>query len=208
MLLIAALLRGGFRQFPAVFAYVVAEFLSSVIEMPLALTYYHTHNVRVGSRYVFWYWLDETILQLIVLIVVMSLIWQVTRAAHTRRMVRTGLSLGMLLFAGISFAVHFDSKLPAGIWMTLWARDINFASAILDMALWAMLIARRPKDGRVLALSGGLGIMFTGEAIGESLRSLSPRLVFQGDIFMIVTYLVFLYIWWQAFRTARPLGPN
>ncbi len=33
--------------------------------------------------------------------------------------------------------------------MTPWARDLNFGSAILDMALWAMSIARRQKDSRV-----------------------------------------------------------
>ncbi|MGO9256149.1 MAG: hypothetical protein ACLQU1_07600 [Bryobacteraceae bacterium] len=42
--------------------------------------------------------------------------------------------------------------------------------------------------------------MFSGEAIGESLRNLSRAAVLPGDILMIFTNLVFLYIWWQTLR--------
>jgi len=87
--------------------------------------------------------------------------------------------------------------------MTPWARDLNFGSAILDVALWAMLIAKRRKDSRVLMLSGALGIMFSGEAIGGSLRNLSRASVLPGGVLMVFTYLVFLYIWWQTFRAPR-----
>ncbi|MGO9262922.1 MAG: hypothetical protein ACLQU1_42580 [Bryobacteraceae bacterium] len=200
LLVIAALVRSGYRQFPAAFAYVIALFLSTVVEMPLALAYNHTHDPHIGSRWAFWYWLDEIILQFLVLAVVMSLVWLATSAARSRRPLRAGLFLGILLFAGVSFLLHFDPKINTGEWMTPWARDLNFGSAILDMALWAMLIAKRQKDPRALMLSGGLGIMFSGEAIGESLRNLSRAAVLPGDILMILTNLVFLYIWWQTFR--------
>lgn len=204
VLVIAVLLHGGFRQFPAIFAYVIAEFLSTVVEMPLALAYYRTHNLNIGSRYLFWYWLDEIVLQCLVFAVVMSLVWLATSQARSRRPLRAGLFLGSLLFAGISFFVHFDPHIQKGLWMTPWARDLNFGSAILDMVLWAMLIAKRQKDSRVLMLSGGLGIMFTGEAIGESLRSLPSRAgVLPGSILMMLTNVVFLYIWWQTFRAQR-----
>jgi hypothetical protein len=203
LLVIAALLHGGYRQFPAVFAYIVAEFLATVVEMPLALTFYHTHDLHTGSRYVFWYWLDETILQVLIFVVVMSLFWQATSAVRSRRPLRTALILGAIAFAGISLLLHFNGKAPPGEWMTPWARDLNFGSAILDVALWLMLIARRQKDSRVLMLSGGLGILFCGEAIGESLRSLSRSAVLPGGILMILTYLVFLFVWWQTLRVAR-----
>ena len=63
--------------------------------------------------------------------------------------------------------------------MTPWTRDLNFCSAILDLALWALLIAAREKDHRLLLLSGGLGIQFTGEAIGESTAT-SPYAATRG----------------------------
>ncbi|MGO9256148.1 MAG: hypothetical protein ACLQU1_07595 [Bryobacteraceae bacterium] len=76
--MIATLLHRGYRQFPAVFAYVIALFLATVVEMPLALAYNHTHDLHIGSRFVYWYWLDEIILQVLVLAVVLGLVWQAT----------------------------------------------------------------------------------------------------------------------------------
>jgi hypothetical protein len=72
-----------------------------------------------------------------------------------------------------------------------------------------MLIGVRRKDHRLLVLSGALGILFTGEAIGESFRELSQRghsgaLGIIGDVVLTAANQVFLYMWWQAFRTAPP----
>jgi hypothetical protein len=69
-----------------------------------------------------------------------------------------------------------------------------------------MLIAKRQKDSRVLMLSAGLGIMFAGEAIGESVRNLESHVStinLAGSILVLITNLVFLYIWWQTFRVPR-----
>ncbi|MGO9254881.1 MAG: hypothetical protein ACLQU1_01050 [Bryobacteraceae bacterium] len=205
LLVIAALLHGGYRQFPLVFAYIIAEFLTTVIEMPLALAYYHTRDPHIAVAYVQWYWRDEVILQFLVFVVVISLIWQATSAARSRRPLRAALILGVILLAGISFLVHFNPKVPTGVWMTPWKRDLNFGSAILDMALWAMLIAKRQKDSRILMLSGGLGIMFAGQAIGESLRTghLSRAVVLPGSVLVMIINLLFYYIWWQTFRAPR-----
>jgi hypothetical protein len=58
-------------------------------------------------------------------------------------------------------------------------------------------------------LSGALGIKFTMEAIGESLRQLSLHshsisLALTGNLLIMLANLVFLYTWWQAFR-AEPV---
>ena len=207
LLIIAALLHGGYRRFPGVFAYVIAEFLSTVIEMPQALAWYRTHDILIGNYYATWYWRDEFALQVLVLIVVIDLIWSASSAARSRRMIRSALLIGIVFFIGISFLIHYDPAAQAlhrpGKWLTPWARDLNFGAAILDMVLWAMLIAKRQKDSRVLMLSAGLGIMFTGEAIGESMRTLSSSAVTAGGILMIVTNFAFNYIWWQTFRAPR-----
>jgi hypothetical protein len=94
--------------------------------------------------------------------------------------------------------------------MAPWTRDLSFCSAILDLALWALLIVSRGMDHRLLLLSGGLGIQFTGEAIGESivqlaLRTRSHAMSLTGAVIILLADLVFLYIWWQALRMA-PVG--
>jgi len=214
LLLIAALLRGGYKLFPFVFAYAVADFLTSAIEMSLWFGYYsrwspYAGDAHLAHKLVFLYWLDETVLQFLVFAVVMSLVWEATAAAASKRTMRASLIGFVILFAGISFLVQFDPnpKVPIGVWMTPWARDLNFGSAILDLALWAMLLASRRRDPRVLMLSGGLGIEFTGEAIGESLRHFGNHpdslVALAGSILVMVTNLLFLYVWWQAFRSPR-----
>ena len=203
LLIIAALLRGAYRRFPFIFVYIVAYFLTTVAEIPVYIAYYSGIQSAKGYR-VFLYWLDEGILQLLVFAVVMSLIYQASGRLQSRRMVRAGLIAAAIVFAGVSFLVHYHAHIPLGRWMTPWTRDLSFSSTILDLALWFLLIASRKKDSLLLMLSGALGIQFTGEAIGEALRTLSnSRLaVTGGDILIVAADFICLYIWWQAFRGA------
>jgi len=115
---------------------------------------------------------------------------------------------GAVLFAAITFLIHFDRRLNVGEWMTPWTRELNFCAAILDLGLWALLIGMREKDYRLLLLSGGLGIMFTGEGIGESVRQLSQSshsttVSLIGNVIIMVSNLAFLYVWRSALRPAR-----
>jgi hypothetical protein len=206
LLIIAALLRGGYRRFPLVFAYTIADFLTTVVELPSGVGYIRSLP-WAANAYAALYWFDETVLQILVYAVVMSLIYQATGKLRSRRIVRVSLIAGAILFAGISFLIHRDPALNVGSFMTPWIRDLNFCSAIFDLALWALLIASREKDHRLLLLSGGLGIQFTGEAIGESTRDLAIRshsrpISLFGNSLIMLTNLLFLYIWRQALRTA------
>jgi hypothetical protein len=61
---------------------------------------------------------------------------------------------------------------------------------------------------RLLLVSGGLGIQFTGEAIGESLRSMAVQhrsrpLSFTGSLITTLVDLLSVYIIWQAFRNYK-----
>ena len=212
LLIIAALLRGGYRRFPLVFAYTIADFLTTVVELPSGVGYIRSLP-WAANAYAALYWFDETVLQVLVYAVVMSLIYQATGKLRSRRIVRASLIAGAILFAGISFLVHRDPVLNVGSFMTPWTRDLNFCSAILDLALWALLIGSREKDHRLLLLSGGLGIQFTGDAIGTSIRQLALRthsraMSLTGGVVMLLASLLFLYIWWQALRTAPARQPS
>ena len=206
LLIIAILVRGGYRRFPFILAYTIADFLATVVELPSALGYVRGMPwAAVPLAEV--YWIDEAILQVLIYAVVMSLIYQATGKLRSRRIVRASLIAGAILFAGISFWIHWNPALNKGSFMTPWTRDLNFCSAILDLALWALLIAAREKDQCLLLLSGGLGIQFTGEAIGTSIRQLALRsrsraMSLTGGVVMLLANLLFLYIWWQALRAA------
>jgi hypothetical protein len=206
LLIIGTLLRGGYRRFPFLFAYVVGDFMTTVVEVPSAVGYYRG---RQWAAFAFpaVHWFNVVVMQVLVYAVVMSLIYQATGALRARRIVRASLIAGAMLFAGISFLIHWNPALNRGSFMTPWIRDLNVCSSVLDLALWALLIAAREKDHRLLLLSGGLGIQFAGEAMGTSilqlaLRTRSRAMSLTGSVMMLLADLVVLYIWWQALRTA------
>ena len=206
LLIIGTLLRGGYRRFPFLFAYVVGDFLTTVVDIPSAMGYQRGMQ-WAAFAYPAVFWFDVVVMQVLVYAVVMSLIYQATGKLRSRRIVRASLIAGAILFAGISFWIHWNPALNTGSFMTPWTRDLNLCSAILDLALWALLIASRGMDHQLLLLSGGLGIQFTGEAIGTSIRQIALRtrsraISLTGGVMMLLASLVFLYIWWQALRTA------
>jgi len=204
ILIIAALLRGGYRRFPFVFLYTVIDFLTTLLEIPPAIAYVRGINT-VSTPYAPIYWIDEIVEQVLIYAVVMSLIYGATRHLRSRRIVGVSLIAAAVMIAGISFLVHYSPALNRGSWMTPWTRDLNFCSAVLDLGLWALLIGSRTRDHQVLLLSGALGIKFAGEAIGESVRQLAIRgrsrsISLTGNVIIMLANVFFLYVWWQGLR--------
>ena len=212
LMIIAGLLRGPYRRFPLVFVYSILNFLATVVEIRTTWAFYMK---VVGAEKIFanYWWNDEAVFQVLNYLVVMSLIYQATAELRSRRILRFTLFAGALLFAGASFFIHYSPSLVTGLWMTPWTRDLNFCSAVLDMALWALLIGRKQKDEQVLLLSGGMGVQFAGEAIGGSLRQLAQKdrsilLSRTGSLIMMLSNLVLLFVWWRAFRPTRQRVPK
>jgi hypothetical protein len=211
VLVVAALLRGSFKRFPFVFAYAVASLVITVIEIPSNVNYFITQDENVLLHFAKIYWWDERILLVLVFVLVISLIHQALALTRSRQMVSAGLIAGALLFAVISFFIHHTPHLSA-TW-TLVTRDMNFGAAILDVGLWSLLIASRRGDRRLLLISGALGLQFTGEAIGESIRNLSlaqevKSVSLAGSVIVMLADLACLYVWWRTFSAAARHTPS
>jgi hypothetical protein len=83
---------------------------------------------------------------------------------------------------------------------------LMFASVGLTLLLWSTLIASKKKDDQLLMITGGLGLQFTLEAIGQSLRQLSrhrPTILLIANILLSVAHIMRLYVWREAFRRPR-----
>ena len=202
LLILAALLRGGYRRFPFLFLYVVGEFLTTVAEIPASWAYFQGAKSTYGSVW----WLDQIILQLLVYAAAFSLLYRATDRRPGRRSIRITIVLAATAFAAGSLAVHVFTGTPS--WHAAWMRDLNFCAAILDLILWSFLVARRGPDTQLLLLASGFGVQFCGGAIGEALRQLalhkhSRALSLTGGVVMLVSYLLFLFIWWRALRPAE-----
>lgn len=206
LLIIGSLLRGAYRRFPLLLVYSVALFLTTVIEISVNQAYF-SGTALAHSRATF-YWVDEGIREGLQFAVVLSWAYLATANLRSRNLVRVALIAGGIVVAGSSFLIHHQVQLAAGIgrwrWMTLWVRDIAFAAAIVDLAVWTLLLAYRHKDSQLLLLTGALGIQFAGDAIGESVRFLlKSTAIGPGEVVEMLASLATLWIWWQALR--RPV---
>ncbi len=206
LLVIAALLRGAYRRYPFLFAYTVASFLTAIVELAAYISYF-SGTPLAHSRAVY-YWIDDGIRQSLLFAVVISLLYQATQGARSRAVVRLSLIAGAILFAAVSFLIHYDTAAALSKWMTLWTRDLDLTSAILDLALWAILLHSRKFDTELLMVSGALGIRFTGEAIGHALRNQFTGILLAADTTVVMANLACLYIWWQVFRTSPVRKPS
>jgi hypothetical protein len=204
VLVIAALLRNGYRRFPFLLIYLVVDFLTSVIEIQPMLAII-TATPEVQHIYTGVYYWNERLIQVLTFLIVISLAYGAVGGGRPRRGLLALLIVGTGAFAGVTFAIHFDAHASSGAWMIPWTRDLNFGAAVLDLGLWAILIGSREKDYRILMVAGGLGIQFTGGAIGQAFRGLlhsGTAVAVMADV-MYLTNLMCLYIWWQAFRSPR-----
>lgn len=201
VLIIAALLRGGYKQYPFVFVYVLADLLTTAVEIRPSLGYGSGTRAAV-HEFLQIYWVDERIMQILMFLVVISLIYVTARGRKPQGTVMLGVIGGTIVFAGASFLIHYSSHRYIGQWMTPWTRDLNFGAALLDFALWGRLISQPHKDYTLLMLSGALGIQFSAQAIGQALRSQyqSQTSLFLANILLMLMNLVFVYLWWQALR--------
>lgn len=209
LLIIGTLLRGAYRRFPILLLYSIALFLTTVVDISVNQAFFA--GIRFAHSRATYYWIDDAIRQGLLFAVVFSLIYLAMQGLQSRNLVRLALIVGGVALACGSFFVHHQGQLGAGAgrwrWMTLWVRDMDFAAAVLDLGLWMLLLASRQRDRQLLLLSGGLGVVFTGEAIGQSLRYLFKSwnlAVSPGDLVAVATSLAGFWILWQALR--RPVS--
>src|ERR1700683_1336059 len=112
VLVIAALLRGGYRLFPVLFVYQIVDFLMTIAGMAPYIAFYSHHAADARTRMAQWFWWEELLLQPLVYAVVISLIYRATEKAPARRLVRGVLIGGAALIAGASFLFHYHPELP------------------------------------------------------------------------------------------------
>ena len=192
ILVVAALLRGGWRRFKVLFSYAVVLLLTTVME---AAAFYNRDIYTRTSR---WYWSIDAIRQALIFLLVISLIYAAMGRGEKQAAVRRLVGSGAVLFVALSLYFTRDPRL--GYWMTQLSRNLGFLAVILNLILWAVLIQSRSGDRAVLMVSGGMGIQMAGKAIGHSLRQLYPQTTTAGDLIIVLSHLLCLYVWWQAFK--------
>lgn len=196
-MVMAALLASGLRRYSAVFFYTLTLTLTSITE----LIFSQSFGVRSTAFAVCWI-IGESMRQLGLYAVVISFAVYAAEEGPQRRTVRDVLvALATVVWVGSAWVSRHDNVV---YWATMSFRDIGFTLALVTLALWFVLIASPKRNATLLSLTGGLGLSMCGTAIGQSLRQLSARTVNLGDIILVVTHLLCLYIWWQTLRHEPP----
>src|ERR1039457_5591788 len=95
LMIMAVLLRGQWKQYPFVFAYVLGDFFTTVLEIGPGLRYAGA-TAQVRRSYALLYWWDERIIQVLVFLLVISLIYRAAAHLKTRNTLLVGVICGIL----------------------------------------------------------------------------------------------------------------
>jgi len=197
---IALLRRGAYKEYPFAFAYSIVLLVTSVAD---AVARAHISSFSKEAWWVYYY-RNEAARQFLLFTVVVSLIERALQSSRHRARVRLLLAALATCSVFASLIIHSDAKFV--LWMTEVSRDLSFGSVVLTLLLWSLLISSRRKDHQLLMVTGGLGLQFTAEAIGQSVRQLSHHhhgVLFVGNLLGTLAHLLRLYVWLEAFRRAR-----
>ncbi len=195
VLVVSVMLRGAYRRYRALFAYILVLFVTTATE---AAGFFWPRYAAIASSD---YWIFDSVRQVLLYVVVISLIFSASEQSARRASIGRWLIMGSTVFAVLS--LYFTYSHGLNLWMTQFSRNVGFLAVILNLILWATLMKHRLPDQTLLLVSGGMGIQMAGKAIGHSLRQLRIT-VTTGDLVIVLSHLLCLYIWWQAFR--RPVG--
>jgi hypothetical protein len=202
------LLSGWWRQY-----YLLALFLVLMLAgvVPATVSYLSSGNWAMESVQKM-YWTLAGASQIAMFLFVLQLIHRVGIESAAQKPLLRGLTPAAFAGAGISALVHSDLRLNS--FMTVLTRDLTFMAALLNMVLWRYLIGGKKRDFLLLAVSAGVGIQCTGDAIGHSFRFLgrhggSSRTILEfGNVVMALASVITIAIWHTAFSRIKYRLPS
>jgi len=193
VMVIGALLHGPIKKYPFAFSYSLVLLLTTFADAAVV-----SNIGRMSPDAYAW---SEAMRQLVLFAAVLSFIDQALAFSPNRERTRRYIIAAAVLFIVASIGVHrFDVSRLTNI-----GRDIGVGTVVVNLLLWMLLIASAKRNTELLLLTGGLGLQFTGQAIGMSLRQIAVLdrnyfILYSGNIVLVITHLIRLYIWWEVFR--------
>ena len=193
ILLILTLSQGAGRYFPTVYAYIVCLLGTTVADI-LAVQILG----RKSAGYLNYYWSAELVRQSVLFVLVVSLAIHVAPVNRRTNAMTRLMGFGAAAIWLGSVAICHSPNLNT--WMTTVVRNLSFFTGILNLIVWFLCARSETRDPQRLMIAGGLGLQMTGEAIGQALRQMrvSHEVTVAGSIFIVLTHLLCLFIWWRA----------
>jgi len=208
VLTLQRLLSGWWRRY---YLLIIILVLGLVMLVPAFVSWASLGNWKLVSAQRL-YWALVLMNEAVIVLLILQLILRVAEDIPKRTAVVRVCVVVSALVAVISTVIHFDQR--PNTFMTSLTRDLTFLAAVLNMMLWRFLVQVRKKDFLLLAVSAGLGIQCTGDAIGHSFRILSRQvgsadlLQELGNILMSLSAVITLAIWHTAFARSKYPGSS
>ena len=196
------------RKFWIILAYVSWELFATAALTILDVLYHGsakgppTPATRLYARL---YWSNDVLVDLFRFVLVIVLIYRASEGTTKRVSGRflAGLVVAMIVLPFILFHPTFE-RFPRGTWFNSTSELLNFGAAIMNLMLWATLIASKKRDPKLLMVSAGLGVVVTGTAIAYGAQFLIGAAGFGAmSFFMNLTQLAGWAIWCWAFWPTR-----
>jgi hypothetical protein len=163
-----------------------------------------------GSGFSAYLWVAELAHTIFALTVLLS--WTVDLARDNRRLFALpGSAAPALLWSGLLalyvaiYAANYAGQ-DLGLFMTRLVRNLSFCAMLTTLALWFLLLGRRPRDLLMILIVGGFGLQFSGDAVVHALYDFagSRGLSDAATLFEFGSDFACLALWWHAFSRSAP----
>lgn len=115
------------------------------------------------------------------------------------------------VLAGVSALISITAFLFFERDPTRIRQVVSFWMVLLNLFWWTLLLRKRKVERRVMLLSTGIGLMMTGQVIGDGLLILDNRNLWYfiaAYLIMYLTHYACLYTWFSAFRPGPAETPS
>src|SRR5579883_428362 len=179
---------GPIKRYWIVFVYAAWELLATIGFTIADLMVHGTARTATSTPAQLWYarayWTNDVLVDLFRFTLVIVLIHRASQGV--KRVSGYALTATVALVIVAPFVLfpleprvahlgNYSFLFASGKWFNSTSELLNFGAAIMNLMLWAALIANKKRDPLLLGVSLGLGIVVTGTALAYGVRHLVGR---------------------------------
>lgn len=160
--------------------------------------------VTIQQNFIFTYAVADLFMHVLLLILMLQLIRKTLVALGKNTKVIAILAIVSAMVAlGAYYYFSFVSN-KGNVRTLLETRQVaSFWMVLLNLYWWTLLLQRRQLDRRVLLLSAGIGLLMTGQVIGDGVMSFNVNGSWGSigaALIMYLTHFACLHAWFNAFN--------
>jgi len=154
----------------------------------------------------------DLFMHILLLILMLQLIRKTLQSLSLDTNILRGLTVISILVAlGAYFYFNATQDKPFYLTMVETRQVASFWMVLLNLYWWTLLLKKRQLDRRILLLSVGIGLLMTGQVVGDGVMSFAKRelpwISISAVLIMYLTHYACLHSWYNAFnpKLAKPL---